>query len=493
MDMRGPLRLTRLAYHPLMRTGSRGIEWPDGELCSYRARLEECFPLGGPSQALELYASDFLCGNKEEALGGAKDPFLGAIDCERFCDDLGVEDSSHRQLFKAWFLELPPSSAPSGAGSSEGHVVLVPDLQPVDSATDSAMDSAGPEKLETPAAPPQADELFAVEVDRSDGTSLGLDVNYADGQTLLVRSVDGGLFAAWNSSRPAMRVGPGDRIIAVNGRSGDAAALMDECRQRHRLCLTLQRPPEAYFGGGTAGTVQYWDCGEALENSETPEAPSGNDEVVVAVGLPPMFFLGGTTQDARKLEPALLALVEVGSARSEGSMPRRTIVGMAGLVALGALRGGTLPVQATEGGEEGYGSLIERYKPDHPPVRSTSSEADIALARHLTKVGAACYSTWWCPHCQEQREEFGKEAVALAPFVECSSASRKQLPICKEKGDDIPGYPTWIYGGKVFRGGKELSELAKMTGFSEYPAAAFKKREGKDLEYIWGRGIDDAD
>ncbi|CAE8582310.1 unnamed protein product [Polarella glacialis] len=190
---------------------------------------------------------------------------------------------------------------------------------------------------------------------------------------------------------------------------------------------------------------------------------------------------------------ALLALVEVGSARSEGSMPRRTIVGMAGLVALGALRGGTLPVQATEGGEEGYGSLIERYKPDHPPVRSTSSEADIALARHLTKVGAACYSTWWCPHCQEQREEFGKEAVALAPFVECSSASRKQLPICKEKGDDIPGYPTWIYGGKVFRGGKELSELAKMTGFSEYPAAAFKKREGKDLEYIWGRGIDDAD
>ena len=34
----------------------------------------------------------------------------------------------------------------------------------------------------------------------------------------------------------------------------------------------------------------------------------------------------------------------------------------------------------------------------------------------------------------------------VAPFVECSSKNRRQLPVCKEQ--DIESYPTWVINGK---------------------------------------------
>ena len=49
----------------------------------------------------------------------------------------------------------------------------------------------------------------------------------------------------------------------------------------------------------------------------------------------------------------------------------------------------------------------------------------MALARHLKKIGAACYTAWWCPHCQEQRESFGKEAVEA-----WSSAANAVIRVC---------------------------------------------------------------
>eukprot|EP00440_Ansanella_granifera_P074073 gb/GFBE01080380.1/.p1 GENE.gb/GFBE01080380.1/~~gb/GFBE01080380.1/.p1 ORF type:complete len:412 (+),score=63.28 gb/GFBE01080380.1/:1-1236(+) len=183
------------------------------------------------------------------------------------------------------------------------------------------------------------------------------------------------------------------------------------------------------------------------------------------------------------ISAALLTTVEVSEAKSRRSMPRAAFLGTAAVVALAALRG-ALPVAADEG-EDSYAALTERYKPEHPPVRSSSSEAEIALAKHLTKIGAACYTAWWCPHCQDQRESFGKEATAVAPFVECSSVQRRQLDICKDA--KIEGYPSWIIDGKVYRGGRELSELAAISGFTEYPATVFQPRDEKASDYIWGR------
>eukprot|EP00913_Durusdinium_trenchii_P018629 g17507.t1 len=154
--------------------------------------------------------------------------------------------------------------------------------------------------------------------------------------------------------------------------------------------------------------------------------------------------------------------------------PRRVVLGLSGVLALGSLRAGTLPSREFASAWA-YFNLVEQYKPNHPPVRSPSSKAELALARYLQKIGAACYTAWWCPHCQEQRESFGKEAVEVAPFVECSSINRRQLQVCRDQ--DIENYPTWIINGEKFLGGRDLSELVEMSGFKEYPPEAFKPRE----------------
>jgi len=183
------------------------------------------------------------------------------------------------------------------------------------------------------------------------------------------------------------------------------------------------------------------------------------------------------------LSALLLSFVEVGRSRTLGGsqgQPRRAVVGLSGVVTLGAARAATL---RPEPGEDSYAALTEIYKPDHPPVRSNSSRADIALAKYLKSIGAACYTAWWCPHCQEQREAFGAEAVKFAPIVECSSVDRVQKQTCAEK--EITGYPMWIINGKKYRGGKELGDLANISGFQEFPEDAFEIRNPEITDYIW--------
>merc|ERR1739848_211579 len=104
-------------------------------------------------------------------------------------------------------------------------------------------------------------DQFFCQVDRSAGDSLGIDVNHSDRQTLLITSVDDtGLVGTWNATNlPANHVGAGDRIVAVNGLSGDAFILKEECRQHKVLQLAIKRPPEAFFD---SGTLLYYDCGD---------------------------------------------------------------------------------------------------------------------------------------------------------------------------------------------------------------------------------------
>eukprot|EP00929_Paragymnodinium_shiwhaense_P000423 TRINITY_DN100674_c0_g1_i1.p1 TRINITY_DN100674_c0_g1~~TRINITY_DN100674_c0_g1_i1.p1 ORF type:complete len:408 (-),score=46.67 TRINITY_DN100674_c0_g1_i1:44-1267(-) len=173
----------------------------------------------------------------------------------------------------------------------------------------------------------------------------------------------------------------------------------------------------------------------------------------------------------------LFAIVEAGSARQKRESPRGPVIGLASLVAVLALRVVTLE------DENGWVALTERYKPDHPPLRSDSSPATVALAKHLKKIGAACYSAWWCPHCQEQREYFGKDAITFAPMVECAKLDRDQNDTCKEK--DIQGYPAWIINGETYRGVYPLAELATISGFEEYPPEAFKAKPETTYDYIW--------
>jgi len=98
-------------------------------------------------------------------------------------------------------------------------------------------------------------------------------------------------------------------------------------------------------------------------------------------------------------------------------------------------------------------------------IKSTSGTAEIELAKHLTQTGAKMYSAYWCPHCYEQKQLFGKEAWAQVSSVECAADAKKnpQPEACTKAG--IEGFPTWIIDGKLDPGVKKLSKLGELTGY----------------------------
>lgn len=99
-------------------------------------------------------------------------------------------------------------------------------------------------------------------------------------------------------------------------------------------------------------------------------------------------------------------------------------------------------------------------------VTTNSSPLAVALAKHLRSIGAKMYGAFWCSHCQEQKEMFGREAAEILDYVECfPDGYRKGIQIAKACKDvKIEGFPTWIINGQVFSGEQDFSELARASG-----------------------------
>jgi len=98
------------------------------------------------------------------------------------------------------------------------------------------------------------------------------------------------------------------------------------------------------------------------------------------------------------------------------------------------------------------------------PVTSASTPATIALADHLTATGAVMYSAYWCPHCHDQKQLFGKEASAKLKIIECAPDGRNsQAALCASK--NIQGFPTWEIKGQLDSGQKTLFQLAALSGY----------------------------
>lgn len=98
------------------------------------------------------------------------------------------------------------------------------------------------------------------------------------------------------------------------------------------------------------------------------------------------------------------------------------------------------------------------------PIRTTSGEAEIALAQHLTAVGVKNYSAYWCPFCHVQKELFGQQAMSEIDYVECDPGGHNPRPqLCQAA--QIQGYPTWVINGEQHPGMVPLSELAALSGY----------------------------
>ena len=131
------------------------------------------------------------------------------------------------------------------------------------------------------------------------------------------------------------------------------------------------------------------------------------------------------------------------------------------LLALAVLMGGLI-----------WASVVDPERPEasvtgqgvSPTVTGVSSPAAVDLADHLTAGGAVMYSAYWCPHCHEQKELFGKQASDQLQVVECAPDGRNnQADLCKSKG--LTGFPSWEINGQIDSGVKPLSELADLSGY----------------------------
>ena len=109
-------------------------------------------------------------------------------------------------------------------------------------------------------------------------------------------------------------------------------------------------------------------------------------------------------------------------------------------------------------------------------ITSVSGDDEVALAEHLTKTGVKKYGAFWCPHCYEQKQLFGKKAFDKVDYIECADAKnpRQQTPACAQAG--IRSYPTWEIDGKLDPGLKELDELAKATNYQGSTEFKYKLR-----------------
>ncbi|OZH55164.1 membrane protein [Hydrocoleum sp. CS-953] len=98
-------------------------------------------------------------------------------------------------------------------------------------------------------------------------------------------------------------------------------------------------------------------------------------------------------------------------------------------------------------------------------ITTTSTPAKVALAEHLTAVGAKMYGAYWCSHCQDQKKLFGQEAVSKLNYIECDPKGKNPQPnLCVAAG--IKAYPSWDIGGKSYEGVVSLENLAKLSGYN---------------------------
>jgi|WetSurMetagenome_2_1015567.scaffolds.fasta_scaffold150116_2 hypothetical protein len=79
-----------------------------------------------------------------------------------------------------------------------------------------------------------------------------------------------------------------------------------------------------------------------------------------------------------------------------------------------------------------------------------------ALAKCLTAKGAIFYGAYWCPHCQDQKKQFG-ESLKYINYVECDPKGENANPdACQKAG--VERYPTWFFPGQGTVPGVETPE-----------------------------------
>lgn len=208
----------------------------------------------------------------------------------------------------------------------------------------------------------------------------------------------------------------------------------------------------------------------------------------LSVSLAAMSWLGGTLPNADEGshsssgEEGRMPSEEALELRMRGLTAGASSVGLATFAALGLFLGvgdgggdgnfNELMAASSSSAEAGGsgGTLlastdrgIKSYRENVPPsITTTSSPAALALAADLKSLDSRMFGAFWCSHCYDQKQALGYEAMQTVPYVECDREGyNNRRELCKER--ELPGYPTWEIGGKLFPGERSLDELREIV------------------------------
>jgi len=97
------------------------------------------------------------------------------------------------------------------------------------------------------------------------------------------------------------------------------------------------------------------------------------------------------------------------------------------------------------------------YIENMPPPNGTYD----AFAKCIANTSTTFYGAWWCPHCHEQKNEFG-DAAQYLPYVECAASDTSEKQSCVDLG--IKNYPTWVFPDNTSSTGiQTLQTLSEKT------------------------------
>lgn len=129
---------------------------------------------------------------------------------------------------------------------------------------------------------------------------------------------------------------------------------------------------------------------------------------------------------------------------------------------------GTLGMYAVPGGPLSSGTQAALTQPGDgvsAPVTNPSGEAEAALAQHLTDIDAKMYGAYWCPHCFDQKQLFGRDASKEIPYIECAPDGKNSQTALCQSVPEVTGFPTWEVNGQFLSGAQSLQTLAEASGY----------------------------
>jgi hypothetical protein len=113
-----------------------------------------------------------------------------------------------------------------------------------------------------------------------------------------------------------------------------------------------------------------------------------------------------------------------------------------------------------------YGIVLALFVGAYLAGRYYKNHRYDSFAKCLAGKNAKMYGLYWCPHCADQKREFGA-SFQYVPYVECASQDdpHQLTAACQAAGVKL--FPSWQFGADPPKEGVlSLQDISQKTGCS---------------------------